>query len=843
MKEKSMRLNHTVEQKNTVLTENKVLRKNKVLSNSSTAENNTMAKKNSALSRLKAGIKLSLMCACATTLVGVNAVNAQTGGSNAGGQEQARDEIKLNLQDVDIRVLINTVAEVSGKNFIVDPRVKGKVSVISGQSVSPEELYDYFLAILEVHNFATVSSGNVIKVLPSNVIKQRPTTTLFTPTEQENDEQITQIIQLQHATVQDLVAIIRPLIPPTSHFAPHTPSNSIILTDTAANIQRVLKIIRRIDIPDKRSNTHVVYLEKTKASDMANSLTQLITSSADPKEAASSGSKLSIQPFDAINALVISATEEQFTRVKALIDELDVERDLAGDVNVIPLKYAKAEDLVSILNDVTASNTQGAASDFNVQADEASNSLIVKASGGQLKTVQSVVEKLDKRRAQVFVETIIAEVQLDQTGNLGVTWGAGVSPSASAGSPAVPATDGNPAVPAVPAGVPNFRSGRVGSRSGTGLTSSVFPVAGTSPGFNYQLFDFGRYQLDVVLNALRSDSNSNVLSTPTILTLDNEEAEIIVGQEVPFVTGVFNNGNNFNNNNNGGTNGGTNGGNQNSALGSGFQTIERRDVGIMLKIKPQINEGNTIQMEVFQETSNVVEQAVQGAADVVTNRRSIEAVVQVDDGQVVALGGLITDDVVDTVSWVPVLGKIPIIGALFRNKTKRAVKRNLMVFLKPRIIRTPEDLAKYSRQKYEDVRRDTQVYANKSADLLVLAEAEPPILLEYDKSVGEGTITTESRARKAAKGEPKKSVQRSIKDIIFGRNKKARDAVNDDQPQDDTDVQLPSEFKTEGEIETLDQAIEKEKVEKMLQQIEERKRRTDIPVIDVTEKNKQAEAQ
>ncbi|GAA6138738.1 GspD family T2SS secretin variant XcpQ [Arenicella sp. 4NH20-0111] len=749
-----------------------------------------------------------LLMASMTSLFGINSVNAQTERGNATAENQ--NEVKLNLQDVDIRVLINTVAEVSGKNFIVDPRVKGKVSVISGKSVSPDELYDYFLAILEVHNFATVGSGNVIKVLPSNVIKQKPTTTLFTPTEQENDEQITQIIQLQHASVQDLVAIIRPLIPPTSHFAPHTPSNSVILTDTAANIQRVLKIIRRIDIPDKRSNTHVVYLEKTKASDMSNSLTQLITSSADPKDAAT-GAKLSIQPFDAINALVISATDEQFARVKALIDELDVERDLAGDVNVITLKYAKAEDLVSILNDVTASNTQGAATDFNVQADEASNSLIVKASGGQLKTVQSVVEKLDKRRAQVFVETIIAEVSLNQDGRLGVTWDAGV--------PAPVIGTGDDAVS-------DNRLNRVGSRSGTGLSETLFSNLATTAGFNYRLFDFGRYQLDVVLNALRSDTNSNVLSTPTILTLDNEEAEIIVGQEVPFVTGVFNNG--LNNN---GTDGGTGTG---SAVGSGFQTIERKDVGIKLKIKPQINEGDTIQLEVFQETSSVANTVVQGQADLITNRRSIEAVVQVDDGQVVALGGLITDDVTDTEEWVPFLGKIPVIGYLFRSKSKNAVKRNLMVFLKPRIVRTPSDLAKYSKSKYNEVRRDGILYANKTDDALVLPSVEAPVLVTYEESLNEGLIGTESRKRGSLKGDPKKSTQRKVKDIIFGRKRSlpTNDVSEDTHPEGE----VPVGFTTDGELDSL----EEKRVENILEQIEQKERKASGPVLDVSSQKDRA---
>lgn len=740
----------------------------------------------------------SLIYALMAAVVGISSVNAQVdrrGAAQADKQAEGeqRNEVKLNLQDVDIRVLINTVAEVSGKNFIVDPRVKGKVSVISGKSVSPDELYDYFLAILEVHNFATVGTGNVIKVLPSNVIKQKPTTTLFTPTEQENDEQITQIIQLQHAAVQDLVAIIRPLIPPTSHFAPHTPSNSVILTDTAANIQRVLKIIRRIDIPDKRSNTHVVYLQKTKASDMANSLTQLITSSADPKDAAAGGSKLSIQPFDSINALVISATDEQFARVKALIDELDVERELEGDVNVIALKYANAEDLVSILNDVTASSTQGAAADFNVQADEASNSLIVKASSGQLKTVQSVVDQLDKRRAQVYVESIIAEVSLTQLESLGIQFGAGVAPPPGPGT-----GTGDSATP----GVVDFRQGRVGSTQGTGLSNSNFGLSTDGgPGFNYNLLDFGRYQLDVILNALRTDSNSNVLSTPTVLTLDNEEAELIVGQEVPFVTGRFNNG--FSNVP---TDGGNNNNNNNSSVGTGFQTIERRDVGILLRIKPQINEGDTINLEVFQETSSVVPSTAGSANGPTTNRRSIEGVVQVDDGQVVVLGGLITDDLTDTESSVPILGKLPLIGALFRSKSKTATKRNLMVFIKPRIVRTPDDLARYSKFRYDEVRRDGQIFAERTDDILVLPNAEPPVLVDYEEAVEGDSVNTESRARRSEGGEVKKGRQRRLKDFIFGRKKRSKQA--DDVESQANDAIENAEAIEKSVSDTLDRAAD-----------------------------------
>ena len=688
---------------------------------------------------------ITLICAAMVSFFSISGVAVAQNDSGA----QAPAQVTLKLKDVDIRILIETVAEVTGKNFVVDPRVKGKVHVISGKSLDPDKLYDMFLSILEVHNFATVESGGVIKVLPSNVIKQRPTRTLFTPTENNNDEQITQIIHLTHASVQELVAIIRPLIPPTSHFAPHTPSNSVVLTDTAANIQRVLKIIKRIDVPDERSNTRIVYLDKAKASDLAATLTQLVTASADPKTAASSP-KVSIQAFDAINALMISATDTEYEKLRALINELDIERELTSDVNVIYLKYAKAEELVTILNDITASKTEGVVSDFSVQADEATNSLIVKASGNQLKSVQGVIEKLDLRRPQVFVETVIAEVSLNQAANLGISWQVG---GARTPGESTTTTDSEGNVTTTPRALGNLVD-ELDESKVLGTATLGF----SEGGLNFDLLDFKKYSLDVIINALRSDSNSNILSTPNLLTLDNESAEIVVGQEVPFITGSFNNG--FNNSSSTDTNG-----NVTNTSGNSFQTIERKDVGIKLKIKPQINDGNTIQLEVLQEISSVSNTTVQGQADLITNRRSIEAVVQVDDGQVVVLGGLIQDDVVDTVERIPVLGSLPIIGALFRNKTKTAVKRNLMVFLKPRIVRSPEELAKYSKQKYDEVRRDGQISRLNSSKFLI-DDADPPVLVEYEEGLDDGVLGSERRLEEIENTErgrpPRKGVLRHL---------------------------------------------------------------------------------
>lgn len=637
-------------------------------------------------------------------------------------------EITLNLEDVDIKVLINMVAEVSGKNFVVDPRVKGKVSVVSGKPLDVNQLYEVFLSILEVNNYSTVESGQVTKIVPNNLVKQRPTPTVFSQSQNgavaglnaASDEQITQIIQLQYAPVQELVPILRPLIPATSHFAPHVPSNSLVITDTIANIQRILQIVKGIDVPDKRSNLRVVYLEHAGAAETASTIQGIFSQ---PQNSATpTDTPVSIQAADGINALIISASDDTYLKIKALIEELDIERALDPDVSVIYLKHARAPDLVPILNGTTGNSTSGNTSTVSVQADEATNSLVVKAKGAKFEELKSVIEKLDVRRAQVFVETVIAEVSVDQSANLGLNWQIG---------------DAENPITLVD------RQGRNEEFVGQVTSNTDFNLG--SGGLNYSLLDFRRYRLDVIINALRSDVNSNILSTPTVLTLDNEEAEIVVGQEVPFVTGRFNNG--LNNTN---TTTDADGNTTTTSNANTFQTIERKDVGIKLKIKPQISEGNTIKLDVAQEISSVSTATVQGQADLITNRRSIDAVVQVDDGQVVVLGGLIQDDVIDTVESVPILGQIPIIGYLFRNTNKVAVKRNLMVFLKPQIVRTAGELTDFSRDKYQDIRREGIESKQLGSQDFLLGGSKQPILQEYDEVVQDGNLASEERNNKRA---------------------------------------------------------------------------------------------
>lgn len=599
---------------------------------------------------------------------------------------QTDDSVTLNIQDADIRALINTVSQLTGENFVVDPRVKGKVTVVSGEKLSADQIYDVFLSVLEVHNFSAVPSGSVIKILPSNIVKQRPTPIVRGKSERTVDEQITQVYQLKHSSVQEMVPILRPLLPPTSHFAAHAPTNTLVFTDTGSNIQRIIEIIEEIDQPDRRSDIHVVYLKNARASVISKILAQLVGSlkpDGGPEQQGPISTKkdISIQSDDSLNAIIIQSPETEFRLIQAVIEQLDIERPAGGgDIHVIYLRYANAKDLVTVLNNVISSDSgapvaEGAAvpeAKVTVEADEDSNALIVRANPEKFAELQAVVAQLDKRRSQVFVETIIAEVTLGQEAALGVSWN-----SAAIDNP----TDRNVTISSFSDGTGgtgntgNFQIGFL-----NGLTS-VINAAGERTVVP---------SMRAVLTALRGDNNTNIISTPNLLTLDNETASITVGQNVPFVTGDISTGaSDTSTDENGNT----------VSTPQTIRTIERQDVGVKLEITPQINEGDTIQLEVNQEISNVA--ASQGSAsDIITSKRAIEAMVQVDDGQIIVLGGLIEDDVEDTVSYVPVLGEIPLIGNLFKKKTKSAVKTNLMVFLRPKIVRTPEDLAALTESRY-----------------------------------------------------------------------------------------------------------------------------------------------
>lgn len=609
------------------------------------------------------------------------------------GQNGAEDIVTLNFQGADINALISLVSQVTGRSFIVDPRVKGKVTLVSGAGLPADRLYEIFLSVLEVSNFAAVPSGDVIKILPKNLVKQHPTRTDENPG--DSDEQITHIVTLEHASVNELLPILRPLLPPTDHIAPHAGSNTLILTGTAANISRTLSMIERMDKEQRGVEIRVIYLKYADATKLSQIIGQTLTSI--NTENARSGQpqvSVSVQVDEGLNALVVQAPENEFPVIQALIDQLDIDRPEVADTHVIYLKFAQATELVTLLSGLQQPAQQDetgavARPEVTIQADEPMNALVIKADIKAFEDIRSVVAQLDIRRAQVFVETIIAEVSVSKEAEIGVDW----------------------------SGNKRTRDGEdVSFSTGFGDSSGGFQL-GYIDRFFTNLSGAIVPNLNVVLSALRGDGNTNIISTPNLLTLNNESAEIVVGQEVPFVTGNFTS--------TASTTTNTNDGNNNTGVVNPFQTIERKDVGLTLRITPQINDGDTIRLEIEQEISSVSPTVVQGAADLITDTRSINATVQVDDQQVIVLGGLIRDDASDTHQWVPFLGKIPVLGALFRKKTKNSAKTNLMVFMRPKIIRTPEDLALLTEERYEFIRNEE---AESQPDTRRLLPDDPPQL-------------------------------------------------------------------------------------------------------------------
>lgn len=626
------------------------------------------------------------------------------------------EPVTLNFKDADIRAVIGTVSEITGKNFIVDPRINGKISIVSSKPMEKEDIYALFESVLEVHGFAAVPSGKTIKIVPDANAKfgTIPTTTDAEPG--EGDELVTRVIELNNVSSAQLVPIIRPLASPQAHMAAFPQANMLVMSDRAANIERLVKIIRRIDLPSS-DELEVIPLQHASAVEMARILTTLEQQS---KRNDPTAKQTIILSDERTNSILLNGESKNRLRLRATISHLDTPtEDGGGNIHVVYLRYAKASDLVPVLTGVakskpvvsTAPRTAGAVSpqsvapaavDFgppqdapvpgqppvpvpipepiigggsssanasiSIQADESTNALVITAPAGIFRALESVIRQLDVRRAQVLVEAVIAEISTDKTANLGIQWaysGAGDG-SGPVGISNLPGT-GNSLVGVISA----IRANTVPS-IGSGITLGAADVSGAT-------------NFAILLQALASDADTNVLSTPTLVTMDNEEAEIVVAQNVPFITGQF-------------TNTGATGGSTNP-----FQTIERRDVGVTLKVKPQINEGDAIKLEINQESSSLAA-SVTGASDLVTNKRSIKTNVVVDDGNILVLGGLIRDDQLENVQKIPGLGDLPLVGALFRTTGSTLRKTNLMVFLHPTIIRDAATGDRLTNEKYNYIR-------------------------------------------------------------------------------------------------------------------------------------------
>lgn len=582
---------------------------------------------------------------------------------------QAAQTASLNMRDVDIRTLVDAVAEITGRNFLLDPRVKGNVTVISARPMEPDELYEVFLSILQVHGYAAIPSGKVVKIVPDSSAKQDAPVGEPGP---GPDGLLTKVIAVHNVAAADLISVLRPLMPQQSHLEAHADSNSLIVLGRAANVARLEHIIRRIDRADS-SEIEVVRLEHASANEVVRIVSSLL--GAAPGQAKQKAGAATIAADERTNSVLLGGDHAARLKMRGLIAHLDTPLESGSNTQVVFLRYAKAKELASLLQASFSGAKggkglrRGADDTITIQADEHNNALIVSAPPDVARELLIVVRQLDIRRAQVLVEAVIAEVSTDLSHELGTQFVLGQKDGE---------VDG-------PVGVTNFGpSGRSIVSIGQGIISNAYNLgSGAYLGLG-NIGGDGRAWA-VLVNALAGDAATNILSTPTLLATDNQEAEIVVGQNVPFITGQYVN------------TGST------STVTNPFQTIERRDIGITLRVTPQVNEGNSIQLALEQEVSSLAPTST-SASDLITNKRSIRTNVTVEDGQIIVLGGLIEDTYQDSQQKVPLLGDVPVLGNLFRYDSSQKVKKNLMVFLRPVLLRDPALASSYSGQKYSYLR-------------------------------------------------------------------------------------------------------------------------------------------
>ena len=584
--------------------------------------------------------------------------------------------ITPNYKDADIRQIIEAVGEVTQKNFIIDTRVNAKVTMLSSTPMTPDAFYETFLSILAVDGYVAITTGDIIKIVPDATARQFAGP-IGTANAAGADDIVTQVLQVKNVGAAQLVPILRPLIPQYGHLAAHPGSNMLIISDRAANVTRMVNIIRRID-QSNDEDIEVIRLEHASAAEIVRIMTTLT------QQPRSDGVSVntSLVADARTNSVLIGGDKSERLRLRALIAHLDTPLEDGGDTQVRYLHYADAEELSAKLQTHFTAQLQatggqaatatGSTNSVSIWADAQNNAIIVSAPPKMMRSLMQIVDKLDIRRAQVLVEAIIVEVIADKTAQLGVTW-------------AVEGVSSN--TPIAMTNFPDFGSGVVQLGAAAGSGGSVDPTGLIGDGVTFglgRISDSG-VSFAAILTALEGNADTNIISTPSIVTTDNEEASINVGQEVPFVTGQFTN--------SGGTAGAVN----------PFQTINREQVGVKLTITPQINDGNSLLLEISQEISSLAQSAA-GAVDLITNERTLETTVIVDDGQILVLGGLLEDVMRESEQRVPFLGRIPGLGALFRSRKTDLVKTNLLIFIRPKILRDASQTTIETNSKYNLIR-------------------------------------------------------------------------------------------------------------------------------------------
>ena len=623
---------------------------------------------------------------------------------------QTQGAITPNYKDADLGQIIEAVSAVTGKNFIVDPRVRAQVTMLSSTPMSPAAFYEAFLSILQVHGFVAVPSGDVIKIIPDANARQVPANDLPSSVSDSSDEIVTQVVAVKNVSAAQLVPILRPLIPQYGHLAAYPASNMLIISDRASNVNRMMRIIQRIDQTGDE-NIDVIPMQHASASEVVRIVNTLYTSAA-----AEGGGMPTVKMVadDRTNSVLVSGEASQRLRLKTLITHLDTPLESGGDTQVRYLRYADAEKISQKLREqiqgISAAAAPGGApggappiasgggdKGVTIWAEPNTNALVVTAPPKIMRSVMSIVDRLDIRRAQVLVEAILVEMSADKAMDLGVNW---LILDRDADGNQLPA--GGFVSPVDGTGIGQILQGVLNPDGVTSLPSGLTLGLG-------QIVDSGT-SWAALIRALNGTGNTNIIATPSIVTLDNEEAEIKIAQEVPFVTGQY-------------TSQGISGGNNGQV--NPFQTINRQEVGNILKITPQINEGDSVLLKISQEASNIAASA-QVAVDLITNKRTITTNVLVEDGGILVLGGLISEELRESKSQVPFLGAIPLLGELFKTRSVDKVKTNLMVFIRPRIIRDGTDAAIETNAKYNYI-REQQLNRNNGKVPLMPSERQPTL--------------------------------------------------------------------------------------------------------------------
>ncbi len=676
----------------------------------------------------------ALADACAyalfTLLIAVNLSSVATAQAVKNPQVTPRpgEPVTLNFVNAEIDAVARTMATITGRNVVVDPRVKGTLTLITENPVAPLTAFGQFAAQLRVQGFAVVDAAGLYKIVPEADAKMQGGSVSVGTALGASNQIVTQIFRLTHEAANSLLPVLRPLITPNNTISVNPGNNSLVITDYADNLQRLARIIAALDIANA-SELDIIPLKNTLATDLVPLLVRLLEPAGTVLGDTSYRTTLLAEPRG--NSLILrAANPARVALVRSLVDKLDRPPEqganLSGNIHVVYLKNADATQLALTLRAALAgesgtANAPGgataaqatatrapsfseiqtssasvssparqASTGGQIQADPSTNSLIITAPDPQYRQLRAVIEQLDSRRAQVFVESLIAEVNTDKAAEFGIQW---QGPLGQAGNNVIGFLGTN-----FGAGGNNILSLSTQGLSGVSA-NGVTP--GTGLNFGAVQRSNGVYALGFLARALEQTGSGNILSTPNLLTLDNEEAKIVIGQNVPFITGRY-----------------TNAGTGSTGIVNPFQTIERKDVGLTLRVRPQISENDTVKLLISQEVSSVQASSVNSASGLITNKRSFDSTVLVEDGGIVVLGGLLQDEYADNEEKVPLLGSLPVIGNLFKSQTRSRKKTNLMVFIRPVVVRDASATDNLSIDRYE-LMRGQQKNAQPAQSLLL----------------------------------------------------------------------------------------------------------------------------